>query len=94
MFFQILFIAHLPPALQNSANFMQRRWFYSKLTFSLEILKGLSKVFHKSNCLPQIYAIKSHQANTCSSLNIKIGNMLQKFSCISFLFKPPCDNGL
>ena len=34
------------------------------------------------------------KVTACSSfmspLNIKMENMLQRFSCISFLFKPPC----
>ena len=29
--------------------------------------------------------------NKLSSLNIKIENMLQRFICISFLFKSPCN---
>ena len=29
-----------------------------------------------------------HQANKQSQLNIKLENILQKFSCISFLYKP------
>ena len=33
--------AHLPSALQDSANLMPGTWFYPKLKFSLEILKRL-----------------------------------------------------
>ena len=47
--------AHLPPALQYTANLMQGTWFYCKLKFSLEILKRL----HKQG-ISQFYAIKSH----------------------------------
>ena len=30
---------HFLPALQNSANLMPETWFYSKLKFSVEVLK-------------------------------------------------------
>ena len=32
------------------------------------------------------------QLRVISSLNMKIENMLQRFSCSSFLFKPPCND--
>ena len=68
--------------------------FYSKLEFLKEILKRL-RWQDKSNCVPQFYAIESHQANKQYSLTIKIENILQKFSCISFLYWfPQADHGL
>ena len=70
----------------NSAKFCKS----DAVKFWLEILKRLrQQVFHKSNCGRQFYAIQSHQTNKQSSMNIKIESMLQRFSCISYLLKPP-----
>ena len=46
------FEAHLPPTLENSANLIPLMRFYSKLKFSVKILKRPSKLLHKSDCTP------------------------------------------
>ena len=56
--------------------------------------KILILLFHKSKCAPQFYVIKSHQVNKQNSLNIKMENILRKFSRNSLLFKPSCLNQL
>ena len=78
---------------KNSANLIPERGFIQIKVFARNNKEATlaRKVFHKSNCTPQFYAIKSDQTNKQtnkqSSLHMKRENMLQRFGCISFFIK-------
>ena len=49
-------------------------------------IKETTLTFPKRKCAPKFYAIKSYQANKQSSLNMKMENMLQRFSYLLLIF--------
>ena len=81
--------AYSPPAAADSGFSV----FYAWNLFLFQIKVNAENI-KETNCAAQFYVIKRHLMKKQSSLNMKIENMLQRFSCISFLFKPPCSQRL
>ena len=70
--------AHFPPTLEDSVNWIHITPFYFNLKFLAEKLRKLQ--LRKL----QVYANKDHQQNKqISSLNVKIGNKLQRLTNLS-----------
>ena len=86
MFLSILFIDSFTTSPARSSKFDDGNVILFQIKDFAKNIKEPTLTFPKRNCAPKFYAIKSHQANKQSSFNMKMENMLQRFSYLLLIF--------